>query len=139
MTVLKIFSLKTDLSRYLYRHPGGLPIIILYWLDQSIFPKGIKRIRRTAMFNDFSVYDFIDINAGNLNYFVCRSYSNELAFMSTSHNKDLQRNNLHILLVFSSDSTAQKSITQPAMLMIFELHSRMKILRNLHNLFCNSS
>ena len=25
------------------------------------------------------------------------------------------------------------------MLMIFELHSRMKILRNLHNLFCNSS
>lgn len=38
---------------------------VLYWLNQMMFKKSFKGIRSTAVFNNSSIYDFININSCN--------------------------------------------------------------------------
>ncbi len=52
-----------------------------------MFKKCFKGIRSTAMFNNFSVYDLINIHPCNFQNFICRCYSDKLPFMRSSHNK----------------------------------------------------
>lgn len=59
----------------------------LYRFNQMMFKKGFKGIRSTAVFNNFSVYDFINIHPCNFQNLIRRCYSNKFSFVRSPHNK----------------------------------------------------
>ncbi len=61
--------------------------LYLYRFNQMMFKKGFKGIRSTAMFNNFSVYDFINIHPCNFQNLIRRCYSNKFSFVRSPHNK----------------------------------------------------
>ena len=61
--------------------------LYLYRFNQMMFKKCFKGIRSTAMFNNFSVYDFINIHPCNFQNLIRRCYSNKFSFVRSPHNK----------------------------------------------------
>ena len=52
-----------------------------------MFKESFKGVSSTTMFNNFSVYDSININSCNLQNLICGRYSNEISLVCSPHNK----------------------------------------------------